>query len=390
MRKINITSIVLFLGFGLMLGFAACKDDPIEPDPIIIDDPDPILTEECFDVIDLSSTLDYAKSIHFINPTEGWLFGKGVDESSETTLLHTEDGGLTWSIMNTDFKVQTWSSTSEPYFKFHNSSGGYMIEEMLGISGMGSANKLKHTTDKGQTWTEITDADFGFWDVLAVNSTDAVFIGHDIYGHESSLSVLYRVSNATHEITQVVELPVHLQFNPEVDMNLSEDGVINLPIKILDGEADRYMARSADFGQSWTYTAIGTSYIYDVDFPTDNTGYVVGVTSDSNTCFLSKTTDGGVTWTDIALSGDVSDFNPWFNCISFSDAQNGLGVDANDIYKTTDGAETWTKVSCFNDSDHRATRGLAYVSLDKWYAPGNRYDSDEDETYQEFYIYEEE
>lgn len=388
MKRLNITSIVLFLGFSLMLGFSACEDDPIETDPTN-EDPDPIVTEECFDVIDLSNTICYARSIQFINPSEGWLFGKGVDETFERTLLHTEDGGLTWSVMNTDFKVQQWSSVSEPYFKFHNSTDGYMIEEAAWISGMGSANKIKHTTDKGQTWTEITDADFGNWDLLAVNSTEGVFIGHEIYGHDSHLSIMYRVSNTTHEIIEVVELPFYLQFDAQVDMNLSEDGVINLPIKMLDGDANIYMARSADYGQSWTYTAIGTTYIYDVDFPTENTGYVIGIPEGNNTCFLSKTTDGGMTWNDIALSGDVSDFDPWFNCISFFDAQNGLGVDGNDIYKTTDGAETWTKVSCFNDTDHRATRGLAYVSQNKWYAPGDRYDTDEDKNYVEFYIYEE-
>ncbi|MDA3911337.1 MAG: YCF48-related protein [Bacteroidales bacterium] len=356
-----------------------------DPDPI---DPNPIETENCFNAIDISNTIDYARSINFINPTEGWLFGRGVDESSETTLLHTEDGGLTWSVMNTDFKVQTWGGTSEPYFDFHNSTGGYMIEKSAWITGMGNANRIKHTTDKGQTWTEITDAAFGTWDVLAVNSTDAVFIGHDIYGHESNLSVLYRVSNTTHEITQTIELPVSLEFNAEVDMSLSEDGVINLPIKMLSGDADIYMARSADFGLTWTYTALETSGIYDVNFPTNNTGYVLAPEQDQINNTIFKTTDGGITWTKKPLSANYS--GPDLYYINFFDAQNGLGVGASDIYKTTNGGETWTAVSCFNDSDYHSTRGIAYVSLDKWYAPTSRYVSDGDETYTEFVIYEEE
>jgi len=376
-----------------MLGFASCKDDPIDPvDPNNpndnVDPVDTTETETCFEVIDLTNSIDYARSIHFINTSEGWLLANGVDGNNNKSLLYTSDGGLTWSEKNTDLKVQTWTSTSQPYFTFFNSSDGYMIEEAAWISGMGSANKIKYTTDQGQTWTEIVDASFGTWDVLAVNSTDAVFIGHDIYGHESGLSILYRVSNTTHQVTQTVELPVHLEFNPEVDMNLSEDGVINVPIKMLSGDSDIYMARSADFGVSWTYTPINTTYIYDVNFPSNNTGYVLANEKDQIWNTIFKTTDGGMTWTEKLLS--TNDPSPDFNYINFYDDQNGLGVETSGIFETIDGGETWTEISCFNSSGHSPTRGIAYVSLNKWYAPGTRYDADEDKTYTEFYIYKEE
>jgi len=381
--KKSIQFITAILIFGLFM--TACEKDSTDPvDPV---DPDPIVTELCFDAVDLSGSLDYARSVNFINETEGWLFGKGVDESSETTLLHTDDGGLTWSVMNTDFKVQTWSSTSEPYFDFYNSTDGYMIEEREWISNIGSVCKLKYTTDKGLTWTQITNAAVGTWDVLAVNSTDAVFIGHDVYGQEDYNSLLYRVSNTTHEITQIVELPSFLEFDARVDMNLSEDGVINVTIQSNSSGPDIVMAKSADFGLTWTYTPIESRYNYELDFPTDNTGYLLCSKEGQTYNTIFKTTDGGITWTEKnPSSNDYFDFN----YINFLDAQNGLGVGTNKIYKTTDGGETWTAIACFNDSDYLSTRGIAYVSADKWYAPAVRFDNDEGKGYAEFVIYEEE
>lgn len=365
-----------------MLGFAACKDDPIEPDPIIIDDPDPIVTEECFDVIDLTNIIDVARSIIFINPTEGWLVGRATEDDTMSTLLHTDDGGLTWSVMNNDLRVNFWTSVSAPYIDFYNSNDGYMIGEHEYVTGGYGGNPLKYTTDKGQTWTEIADVAYGTWDVFGSNSTDAVFIGHTVYGYNSN-SVLYRVSNTTHEITQIAELPISNEFYAKTELNLSEDGVINVPVSILSGDSYLYMARSADYGLSWTYTAIDLDWVYDMNFPTDNTGYIQGTDSDGNG-YLYKTTDGGTTWTKKPLPVE------FFNYHDFFDTQNGIGVSASKIYKTTDGAETWTEFTCISDSDHRPSRGLAAVSLDKWFAIGSRYDSDEDETYQEFYIYEEE
>jgi photosystem II stability/assembly factor-like uncharacterized protein len=382
MKRLNITSIVLFLGFGLMLGFAACKDDPIEPDPIINDDPDPVITEECFDVNDLDTYFDVIQTVCFINPEEGWLVGQDSDDNTTDILAHTADEGLTWSVVNTDLKVFHTSNVSAPYIDFYNSTDGYMIGEYEYVAGGYGGNPLKYTTNQGQTWTEIADVAYGTWDVVAVNSTDAVFIGHSVYGFDHS-SVLYQVSNTTHQITQTVSLPISLEFFAKADMNLSEDGVINVPVSRVDIGPGIYMARSVDFGLTWTYTLIDLKYIYNIDFPTENTGYIIGDVDELD-IFLCKTTDGGLTWTNKPLPAGV-----FFIHHDFFDAQNGLGIINGSIYKTTDGAETWTELTCISDSDHNPTRGVAYVSLDKWYAIGNRYNSAEDETHSEFLIYEE-
>ena len=370
MKKLSFTSILLFLGFGLLLGFVACKDDPPEPDP------NDNNTEDCFAVTDLTTHCKNPQTVNFINVNEGWIVGQDPDNMSTSILLNTSDGGLTWSVMNVDLGVHHAGSVSAPFINFYNSTDAYMIGEYEAGPG---GNTLKYTTDKGQTWTEIADVAIGTWDVVAVNSTDAVFIGHAVQGHDNG--VLYKVSNSSHEITVTQDLPSTLDLFAKVDMHLAENGTINVPASRVNVNSSLYMARSVDYGSTWTYSEIDLDAIYNMDFPTDNTGYVIGdIVLDG---FLYKTTDGGATWTKKSLPSNI------IHC-DFFDAQNGLATQQGKIYKTTDGATTWTEVSCFSDSEHTPTRGVAYVSLDKWYSIGTRYVSSESTTYAEFFIYEEE
>lgn len=358
--------IMTILAFSLFI--AACEKDPVEPDPT--DPINPTETEDCFTTIDLTNYTQDLRTVCFINENEGWLVGQNLDNMSNQSLLYTTDGGLTWTVMNVDLKQNHSHNVSAPYLKFHNSTSGYMIGDYEYISGGYGGYLPKHTTDKGQTWSTIPGAADGTWDVVAINSTDAIFIGHSVYGHDDC--VLYKVSNSTHEITLTVELPSSLDFFAKVDMHLSEEGTINVPISSVNTSSSLYMARSTDNGANWTYTEIELESIHKVDFPTDNTGYVIGDIGLNGS--LYKTTDGGATWAKKTLPMS-------FIHVDFFDANNGIAIQEGHIYKTTDGAETWTEVSCFSDSGHSPSRGVAYTSLDKWFAIGSR---------KEFYIYEKE
>lgn len=89
------------LSFSLLL--TACEKDSTNPDPI--DPADTTTIVNCFDAIDLSGSLDYARLVNFINETEGCLFGREYYDNVERSFLHTEDGRLTWSVMYTAFVI---------------------------------------------------------------------------------------------------------------------------------------------------------------------------------------------------------------------------------------------------------------------------------------------
>ncbi|RLD64943.1 MAG: hypothetical protein DRI84_07825 [Bacteroidetes bacterium] len=358
---------MLTLVFVLMLVFVSCekKDDSVDPEP------NP--TSSCITVKDLSAHFEGIKAIKFINDTEGWLVGANIGNLSKRTLLHTNDGGLNWTVINTDLKVNhVTSSVNEPFIKFYNSTDAYMIGEYNASTG---GKELKYTTNKGQTWTIISNV--GNWDAFDVNNTNAVFIGHDIYQLDDALII---VSNSSHTVTQTVDLPSSIDFFVKNDMHLAENGTIITAVSRPNISSSLYIAKSVNNGQDWVYTVIDLEYIDDIEFPTDNVGYISGSVGFDG--FLYKTTNGGDTWVKKSLP-------VLFDNIEFFDDQNGLGVIEGHIYKTTDGAENWTEMSCISSTDNNPNRGVAFVSLDKWYAIGSRWVSSESKTYSEFYIYEE-
>ena len=80
------------------------------------------------------------RSIQFLNESEGWAAGlKYVNDSADRTavLLHTTDGGLNWS------EVQT--SIKERFFErvlFHDSAHGWLV----------ARDNIYATQDSGKTW----------------------------------------------------------------------------------------------------------------------------------------------------------------------------------------------------------------------------------------------
>ncbi|MDP2366534.1 MAG: YCF48-related protein [Ignavibacteria bacterium] len=104
--------------------------------------------------------------------------------------------------------------------------------------------------------------------------------------------------------------------------------------------------KSIDGGMNWAMQQTGLSYdLYSVDFVNSNLGYAVGGKDSSN--FL-KTTDGGISWTKRTLSLNYL-ATPVLNCVEFIDANTGfVGSEgqyfnhSGNISKTTDGGETWS------------------------------------------------
>lgn len=75
-------------------------------------------------------------SVSFIDDRQGWACGHGG------TILHTEDGGETWSVQRTD------TSVDQPLFAIH-------FTDALHGWAAGLWSLLLHTTDGGKTWDQI-------------------------------------------------------------------------------------------------------------------------------------------------------------------------------------------------------------------------------------------
>jgi len=306
---------------GLAL-FASCeKTNP--------DDDDPPATS-CFDYIDLAAHLESAGKTIFINANEGWVLGG-------ENLIHTEDGGVSWSLMNDDVQC------AHEEIQFFNSTDGYLIDNNSGV---------QYTTDKGATWTAmiIPNPDNNSISIFATASKgdNTLLLGWI----DNNISALFFVQNSTHNVTNTVLIQ---DMNiPGKKMYLSANGTINIaPVK-RDGHDQREIAYSADNGSTWTYTEIagdgevkGNPWDCDISFPDDNTGYFAGKDGGYDNAYIYKTTNGGAAWTKIAIPAASMHYN--FTQIAFADADHGLGIDLGSIHKTTDGGATWTEFKCFGE-----------------------------------------
>jgi photosystem II stability/assembly factor-like uncharacterized protein len=102
--------------------------------------------------------------------------------------------------------------------------------------------------------------------------------------------------------------------------------------------------RSTDGGASWNFQWLGQSDgLLSMNFPTKDTGYMVGdwIALDSND--IKKTTNGGVSWTNI-----ITQINQNNQSIYFTDANTGyVAGDAGNLYKTQNGGINWSLLQSF-------------------------------------------
>jgi photosystem II stability/assembly factor-like uncharacterized protein len=86
--------------------------------------------------------------------------------------------------------------------------------------------------------------------------------------------------------------------------------------------------RTSNGGLNWTGVSSGlTTFMNDVDFPTRNTGYAVGLNG-----VILKSTNSGISWFALNSSTSAS-----LICVSFLDSLNGVAGGNRIVLKTTNG-----------------------------------------------------
>jgi photosystem II stability/assembly factor-like uncharacterized protein/flagellar hook assembly protein FlgD len=256
--------------------------------------------------------------IFFLDENNGWIAGGYVNTGggfwTKEIILKTSDGGTTW------YK-QFEDSVDRPSAIFFNDT----------LNGWCVGYKIRKTTDGGINWTVILGLSWEDWsDVCFKNLDTGIVAGvHNNEGRGSSPETI-RTTDGWN--SWYLEFPMDWGWGwlSGICMNSSNSVfVVGHMCKPYPPPAELYgiIAKTTDWGITWTTDSIAGPRFNDVYFIDETNGWIVGVNR------ILRTTDGGGTWTI-----QVNEILNAFSDVFFSDVSNGWAVGASGtILHTTNG-----------------------------------------------------
>ncbi|MGE5432893.1 MAG: WD40/YVTN/BNR-like repeat-containing protein, partial [Syntrophomonadaceae bacterium] len=281
--------------------------------------------------ITLGDTTEIGK-VQFVSPTEGW-----ISVGTGSRLLHTTDSGENW-MMVTPFPDDTVWCSSDPAvsMSWADQTHGWKINSIGSSFGTSYGVVVHQTTDGGKSWQKkvlsTTNGDMGF-------QIQFVDVNHGwllYFNFATQVSTFLKTSDGGNN---------WVPFNGAgifyfVDMN---NGWAYYGSGVNGGQPPFKISRTTNGGNSWTEQfSDNATGIYNAIFFSDvNNGWIVGDQGK-----VLNTTDGGTNWNYVTNSGINPDDRS--KTVFFLDANkgwistkdgNGYGV----IQHTTDGGKSWTR-----------------------------------------------
>ncbi len=253
-----------------------------------------------------------ARAIDFMDANLGYA---GVGTSRDFGyMLKTTDGGNTWQQLEYNLGGQVYAFD--------------VVSENVWYVGRSRTVNMYKTTDGGLTYEEqatpATGSTKHFYDVGFIDENIGYASRSNGEIMKTTDGVNWESANSQHGTKSVYSIAV-----------LDAQTVISVGSSAL-------AYKTTDGGENWTQlnTGIAGSY-FTVEFFDDKVGYIAGYSSPYPT--LSKTVDGGDTWTPVEFPSDFDKFGSAWG-IGFAN-QNSLWLTMlnGDIIYTEDGGATWSE-----------------------------------------------
>ncbi len=325
-------------------------------------------------------TVDGGETWNFSNPIQDGFFNNlhkafWIDE---TTIIAIGEGREYWNIptpvyRSTDYG-QNWEVLTEsPAKSYYRVSDVYMKDPQniiaIGSNGFNHAFTYK-STDSGETWAEETPSyPYKFVSVSGVNNklcvvaeSNHILISED-FGVSwtllkskpgSPVQAIEFIDGVGYAVTRSSDLLfnsndgyseweylscVHAPTSALMHFSDKETGVIL--------KDNKHLSKTTDGGSTWTdvidYNLFNArNQGLALAFPTELTGYALMSVDEYSDYYLFKTTDGGDNWNPIKYFSGPSSFA---GGMIFFDELNGFifGPDTW-VMKTTDGGSTWEEI----------------------------------------------
>lgn len=271
--------------------------------------------------------------VFFLTPDLGW----SVNGSGR--IFKTPDGGLTWT------KILDQPGT---YFRcigfrdsLHGFAGNIGMDYFPNVS---DAVPLYRTDDGGMSWQPVTtisgDTPTGLCAIQVV-TPDVIVAGGRVGGPTHLLRSTDGGATWTGQsMASQIAMITDLYFStPDTGFVF---GGTNANIQF----AHAKILRTVDGGATWTTvyeSARPFEIIWKAHFPTHDAGYATVLSYAPNTLerFVAKTSDGGLNWSDLPLTGNGAKA---FGVGFLTENTGWVGCD-NSIYETSDGGQNWTPIN---------------------------------------------
>ena len=283
--------------------------------------------------------------ICFVNELEGWYV------NGQGRIYHTQDAGL------------NWEKQIEQQGTFFRTIA--FINDQIGFAGTVGTDyfpnvqdtiPLYQTRDGGKTWSPVAYDGSYVKGLCAIDVVSEQYINHGEIDYRIHLFAVGLVGSPANIMIS------HDGGETWQSRSMYEDAKMLFDIKMfnkLEGIAcaasneditlsNAVILHTKDGGKSWTKVYQSDrpfETTWKVSFPTRQVGYVTiqSYNPDPEVAQqrIAKTTDGGLTWTEMPLVNDAGsrEFG-----IGFLDESHGFVGTMNSGFETLDGGQTWSKV----------------------------------------------
>ena len=256
--------------------------------------------------------------VFFFNDTIGWA------ASSNGSILHTRDGGMSWSEQFDADRYLRSITFATP---------------LLGFCGSLDFGFYK-TTDGGEHWDNIMGEIDPFLPGICGLSapTPEVIYGCGIW---SPPAYIIKSSDSGNTWTYI-DMSSHASALVDIRFVSADTGFVSGKATAARGNVGTILY-TTDGGMTWTekfHTERIQEYVWKLQSP-DDIHYYASIENDAGgSTLMARSTDKGLTWHTIV----VDEAYQYIQNVGFLDSLHGWTGGNGTLYETIDGGESWTKV----------------------------------------------